>query len=137
MSSEQKLELLVKLINLVIVPMVGAVLAIIGSYFRNRKKGEKWVLENAKLDKAFNTISNSVYNAVRVVADTFANELRDKDGKLSKENQAKAFNKAYSIAMATMNKEAYQFVSNSIEDVNELIKTYIENSVSDLKEVEE
>ena len=77
-------------------------------------------------------LQDTIINAVIAVNQTYVDSLKEQ-GQFNKEAQEIAFKRVFETVVTTLNEEAYNYLNETIGDLNNYITTLIEAAVKENK----
>ena len=110
-------EILVQVLELVVIPLVGAGVACLISWLKSKTKNET-------IKKYIDMLDDTIMNCVLATNQTYVDALK-KAGTFDEEAQKKAFQLTYDAVTAVLTDEAQKYLSESVKD----LKIYITNKI--------
>ena len=126
------MEILTLLLEIVIIPLLGALTAYIVTLFKAKTKEITDKIENDKADKYIYMLSDTITKCVIATNQTYVDNLK-KDKAFTKEAQQEALKMTADAVLAILSDEAKTYLPTIVGDLNTYILTQIESEVNRLK----
>ena len=126
------MEILTLLLEIVIIPLLGALTVYLVTLLKAKTKEITDKIENDKADKYIYMLSNTVTKCVTATNQTYVDSLK-KDNAFTKEAQQKALKMTADAVLAILSDEAKTYLPTIVGDLNTYILTQIESEVNRLK----
>ena len=126
------MEILTLLLEIVIIPLLGALTVYIVTLLKAKTKEITDRIENDKADKYIYMLSNTITKCVTATNQTYVDSLK-KDNAFTKEAQLKALEMTADAVLAILSAEAKAYLPTIVGDLNTYILTQIESEVNRLK----
>ena len=126
------MEILTLLLEIVIIPLLGALTVYIVAFIKSKTKEITDRVENDKADKYIYMLSNTITKCVTATNQTYVDSLK-KDNAFTKEAQLKALEMTADAVLAILSDEAKAYLPTIVGDLNTYIFTQIESEVNRLK----
>lgn len=126
------MEILTLLLEIVIIPLLGALTVYIVTLLKAKTKEITDKIENDKADKYIYMLSNTITKCVTATNQTYVDNLK-KDNAFSKEAQQEALKMTADAVLAILSDEAKTYLPTIVGDLNTYILTQIESEVNRLK----
>lgn len=126
------MEILTLLLEIVIIPLLGALTVYIVTLLKAKTKEITDKIENDKADKYIYMLSNTITKCVTATNQTYVDNLK-KDNAFTKEAQLKALEMTADAVLAILSDEAKAYLPTIVGDLNTYILTQIESEVNRLK----
>ena len=126
------MEILTLLLEIVIIPLLGALTVYIVTLLKAKTKEITDKIENDKADKYIYMLSNTITKCVTATNQTYVDNLK-KDNAFTKEAQLKALEMTADAVLAILSDEAKTYLPTIVGDLNTYILTQIESEVNRLK----
>ena len=126
------MEILTLLLEIVIIPLLGALTVYIVTLLKAKTKEITDKIENDKADKYIYMLSNTITKCVTATNQTYVDNLK-KDNAFTKEAQLKALEMTADAVLAILSDEAKTYLPTIVGDLNTYILTQIEAEVKRLK----
>lgn len=126
------MEILTLLLEIVIIPLLGALTVYIVTLLKAKTKEITDKIENDKADKYIYMLSNTITKCVTATNQTYVDNLK-KENAFSKEAQQEALKMTADAVLAILSDEAKTYLPTIVGDLNTYILTQIESEVNRLK----
>ena len=126
------MEILTLLLEIVIIPLLGALTVYIVTLLKAKTKEITDRIENDKADKYIYMLSNTITKCVTATNQTYVDNLK-KENAFSKEAQQEALKMTADAVLAILSDEAKTYLPTIVGDLNTYILTQIESEVNRLK----
>ena len=126
------MEILTLLLEIVIIPLLGALTVYIVTLLKAKTKEITDKIENDKADKYIYMLSNTITKCVTATNQTYVDNLK-KENAFTKEAQQKALKMTADAVLAILSDEAKAYLPTIVGDLNTYILTQIESEVNRLK----
>ena len=126
------MEILTLLLEIVIIPLLGALTVYIVTLLKAKTKEITDKIENDKADKYIYMLSNTITKCVTATNQTYVDNLK-KENAFTKEAQLKALEMTADAVLAILSDEAKSYLPTIVGDLNTYILTQIESEVNRLK----
>lgn len=126
------MEILTLLLEIVIIPLLGALTVYIVTLLKAKTKEITDRIENDKADKYIYMLSNTITKCVTATNQTYVDSLK-KDNAFTKEAQQEALKRTADAVLAILSDEAKAYLPTIVGDLNTYILTQIESEVNRLK----
>jgi hypothetical protein len=126
------MEILTLLLEIVIIPLLGALTVYIVTLLKAKTKEITDKIENDKADKYIYMLSNTITKCVTATNQTYVDNLK-KENAFTKEAQLKALEMTADAVLAILSDEAKAYLPTIVGDLNTYILTQIESEVNRLK----
>lgn len=126
------MEILTLLLEIVIIPLLGALTVYIVTLLKAKTKEITDRVENDKADKYIYMLSNTITKCVTATNQTYVDNLK-KENAFTKEAQLKALEMTADAVLAILSDEAKAYLPTIVGDLNTYILTQIESEVNRLK----
>ena len=126
------MEILTLLLEIVIIPLLGALTVYIVTLLKAKTKEITDKIENDKADKYIYMLSDTITKCVIATNQTYVNNLK-KDKAFTKEAQQEALKMTADAVLAILSDEAKSYLPTIVGDLNTYIFTQIESEVNRLK----
>ena len=126
------MEILTLLLEIVIIPLLGALTVYIVTLLKAKTKEITDRIENDKADKYIYMLSNTITKCVTATNQTYVDNLK-KENAFTKEAQLKALEMTADAVLAILSDEAKAYLPTIVGDLNTYILTQIESEVNRLK----
>lgn len=126
------MEILTLLLEIVIIPLLGALTVYIVTLLKAKTKEITDKIENDKADKYIYMLSNTITKCVTATNQTYVDNLK-KENAFSKEAQQEALKMTADAVLAILSDEAKSYLPTIVGDLNTYILTQIESEVNRLK----
>ena len=126
------MEILTLLLEIVIIPLLGALTVYIVTLLKAKTKEITDKIENDKADKYIYMLSNTITKCVTATNQTYVDNLK-KENAFTKEAQLKALEMTADAVLAILSDEAKAYLPTIVGDLNTYIFTQIESEVNRLK----
>lgn len=121
-------ELLIKVFNICIYPIIYAIAIYVVTYFKYKTEQISLQTKNNEIQNALLLLNNAVENAVLFTKQTFVDNHK-KNGTFDAATQKVAYELTYTVAMATITEETKKTLSGVINDLPKYINSLIEAKV--------
>lgn len=118
-------EILVQVLELVVIPLVGAGVAYFIAWLKSKTKNET-------VKKYVDMLDDTIMNCVLATNQTYVDALK-KAGTFDEEAQKQAFQLTYDAVVAVLSDEAQKYLSESVKDLKVYITNKIEAQVKVMK----
>lgn len=125
-------ELLTTITQTVIIPLLIALVGYAVKWINAKANEIKAATKDEKIQKYITMLNNTIVSAVIATNQTYVDALKEKNA-FDVEAQKEAFNRVYETIIATMTEEADRYLSEAIGDLDEYIRTKIEEAVKEHK----
>ena len=129
-------ELLKTITQTVLIPLMIALAGYAVKWINAKANEIKTKTKDEKIQKYIGMLDNTITTAVIAVNQTYVDALKEKNA-FTKEAQEEAFKRVWETVVATMTEEADTYISEVIGDLDEYIRTKIEEAVKENKLVKE
>ena len=129
-------ELLTTITQTVIIPLLIALVGYAVKWLTPKANEIKTKTKDETTKKYISMLNDTIVSAVIAVNQTYVDALKEKNA-FDIEAQKEAFNRVYETILATMTEEADKYLSEAIGDLDEYIKTKIEEAVKEHKLIKE
>ena len=129
-------ELLKTITQTVLIPLMIALAGYAVKWINAKANEIKTKTKDEKIQKYIGMLDNTITTAVISVNQTYVDALKEKNA-FTKEAQEEAFKRVWETVVATMTEEADTYISEVIGDLDEYIRTKIEEAVKENKLVKE
>ena len=126
------MEILTLLLEIVIIPLLGALTVYLVTLLKAKTKEITDRIENDKADKYIYMLSNTITKCVTATNQTYVDNLK-KENAFTKEAQLKALEMTADAVLAILSDEAKAYLPTIVGDLNTYILTQIESEVNRLK----
>jgi predicted Holliday junction resolvase-like endonuclease len=126
------MEILTLLLEIVIIPLLGALTVYIVTLLKAKTKEITDKIENDKADKYIYMLSNTITKCVTATNQTYVDNLK-KENAFSKEAQQEALKMTADAVLAILSDEAKTYLPTIVGDLNTYILTQIESEINRLK----
>lgn len=123
------MELLNKIFQLCIVPLLGILTAFLIQFINMKKDELKKKTDNELAHKYLDMLAQTVETCVIATNQTYVDSLKDKNA-FDAEAQKEAFNITYNAVNDILNAEAKNYLSNIVGDLQKYITEQIEAAVN-------
>ena len=124
-------DIFINILSCIVTVIILPLITLLGS------KLIKWIskkIDDENLEKNLIKATNIVLDAVKYVLQTYVDNLK-KEGKLTKDAQLIAFNKAKEIVLSQFNEEIKNYIKDNFGDIDSWIDVQIEASINNLKNI--
>ena len=124
-------DIFINILSCIVTVIILPLITLLGS------KLIKWIskkIDDENLEKNLIKATNIVLDAVKYVLQTYVDNLK-KEGKLTKDAQLIAFNKAKEIVLSQFNEEIKSYIKDNFGDIDSWIDVQIEASINNLKNI--
>lgn len=125
-------ELLKTITQTVLIPLLIALVGYAVKWINAKANEIKASAKDQKVQKYVEMLNDTIVSAVIAVNQTYVDALKEKNA-FTKEAQEEAFKRVYETIIVTMTEEADRYLSEAIGDLDEYIKTKIEEAVKENK----
>lgn len=125
-------ELLKTITQTVLIPLLIALAGYAVKWINAKANQIKANTKDEKIQKYISMLNNTITAAVIAVNQTYVDALKEQNA-FDVEAQKEAFNRVYETIIATMTEEADMYLSEAIGDLDEYIRTKIEEAVKEHK----
>lgn len=125
-------ELLKTITQTVLIPLLIALVGYAVKWINTKANEIKTNVKDQKVQKYVEMLNDTIVSAVIAVNQTYVDALKEKNA-FTKEAQEEAFKRVYETIIVTMTEEADRYLSEAIGDLDEYIKTKIEEAVKENK----
>lgn len=122
------LELLYKILELCVVPLLGLATAYFVKWMNAKKEETLVKIENETADKYVAMLFDTITACVSATTETYVKALKA-EGKFDIEAQKIAFNKTYDAIIATLSDEAKVYLTNIYGDLTTYLTVKIEAEI--------
>ena len=122
-------EIGVQIISVIVSAIVLPLISVVGTFLIKFIKSK---VKSSEMDRALTEATNIVGNAVRTVAQTYVDELKNQ-GKFDKSSQATAFNKAKEIVLEQMKNETKEYLTRNYGSLETWVGNQIESCINKIK----
>lgn len=129
-------ELLTTITQTVIIPLLIALVGYAVKWLNAKANEIKTKTKDETTKKYISMLNDTIVSAVIAVNQTYVDALKEKNA-FDIEAQKEAFNRVYETIIATMTEESDRYLSEAIGDLDEYIKTKIEEAVKEHKLVKQ
>ena len=129
-------ELLTTITQTVIIPLLIALVGYAVKWLNAKANEIKTKTKDETTQKYITMLNDTIVSAVIAVNQTYVDALKQQNA-FDIEAQKEAFNRVYETIIATMTEESDKYLSEAIGDLDEYIKTKIEEAVKEHKLVKE
>lgn len=119
-----KMQLLQQIFQVCVIPLLGVLTTYIVMFIKKKTEALQKQSENELYKKYITMLDETITKCVIATNQTYVDSLKDKNA-FTKEAQDEAFQKTYTAVMAILTKDAQEYLSNAVGDLN----TYITNSI--------
>lgn len=119
-----KMKLLQEIFQVCIIPLLGVLTTYLISFIKSKKAILEKQNDNELYRKYINMLDETITKCVIATNQTYVDSLKDQNA-FTKEAQEEAFKKTYEAVMAILSKDAQEYLTNAVGDLN----TYITNSI--------
>lgn len=124
-------DIFINILSCIVTVIILPLITLLGS------KLIKWIskkIDDENVEKNLIKATNIVLDAVKYVLQTYVDNLK-KEGKLTKDAQLIAFNKAKEIVLSQFNEEIKSYIKDNFGDIDSWIDVQIEASINNLKNI--
>ena len=125
-------ELLTTITQTAIIPLLIALVGYAVKWINARANEIKAKTKDEKVQKYITMLNDTIVSAVIATNQTYVDALKEKNA-FDIEAQKEAFNRVYETIIATMTEEADMYLTEVIGDLEEYIRTKIEEAVKEHK----
>lgn len=125
-------ELLKTITQTVFIPLLIALAGFAVKWINAKANEIKANAKDQKVQKYISMLNDTIVSAVIAVNQTYVDALKEKNA-FTKEAQEEAFKRVWETVIATMTEEADTYISEVIGDLDEYIRTKIEEAVKENK----
>lgn len=122
-------EIGVQIISVIVSAIVLPLISVVGTFLIKFIKSK---VKTSEMDRALTEASNIVGDAVRTVAQTYVDELKNQ-GKFDKSSQVTAFNKAKEIVLEQMKNETKEYLARNYGSLETWVGNQIESYINKIK----
>lgn len=122
------LEVLYKIFEVAIIPLLGAATLYLIAFIDAKKKELKEKAKSETTKKYIDMLDDTIINCVIATNQTYVEALK-KAGSFDAEAQKQAFKLTYEAVMAVLTDEAQVYLNEAIKDLNAYITNKIESGV--------
>lgn len=126
------LEILYKVFEVAIIPLLGAATLYLITFIDAKKKELKDKAKSETTKKYIEMLDDTIINCVIATNQTYVDALK-KAGSFDAEAQKQAFKLTYDAVMAILTDEAQVYLNEAIKDLNAYITNKIESGVVTVK----
>ena len=126
------LNLLYKILEVCIIPLLGILTAYVVKYIRVKSKEITAKTENDKADKYIDMLAETISACVIATNQTYVEALK-KQNAFTKEAQEEAFKMTYEAIMLILTEDAVDYLTQIYGDLSAYIGTQIEAAVNQSK----
>ena len=119
-----KMKLLQEIFQVCIIPLLGVLTTYLISFIKSKKEALEKQNDNELYKKYINMLDETITKCVIATNQTYVDNLKGQNA-FTKEAQEEAFKKTYEAVMAILSKDAQEYLTNAVGDLN----TYITNSI--------
>ena len=119
-----KMKLLQEIFQVCIIPLLGVLTTYLISFIKSKKEALEKQNDNELYRKYINMLDETITKCVIATNQTYVDNLKGQNA-FTKEAQEEAFKKTYEAVMAILSKDAQEYLTNAVGDLN----TYITNSI--------
>ena len=119
-----KMKLLQEIFQVCIIPLLGVLTTYLISFIKSKKAILEKQNDNELYRKYINMLDETITKCVIATNQTYVDSLKNQNA-FTKEAQEEAFKKTYEAVMAILSKDAQEYLTNAVGDLN----TYITNSI--------
>lgn len=123
------IELLTKIFEICIIPLLGILTTYIVSFLRNKSKELSAKTNNETLNTYLNMLTDTITNCVIATNQTYVNSLKSQ-GKFDAEAQKRAFETTKNAVLLILTDEVKSYLSTAIGDIDAFIDNQIEAVVN-------
>lgn len=128
----EKLELIQQILELCIIPLLGALTTYIIVWIRGKANNIKAKTDNEFLQNSITILEQIVINAVASTNQTYVEQLK-KENSFTLEAQREAFQKTYTTVMATLTEDTKKGLMLMTSDLTGYITDMIEAKINEQK----
>ena len=124
-------DIFINILSCIVTVIILPLITLLGS------KLIKWIskkIDDENVEKNLIKATNIILDAVKYVLQTYVDNLK-KEGKLTKDAQLIAFNKAKEIVLSQFNEEIKNYIKDNFGDIDSWIDVQIEASINNLKNI--
>lgn len=125
-------ELLKTITQTVLIPLMIALAGYAVKWINAKANEIKTKTKDEKIQKYISMLNNTITAAVIAVNQTYVDALKEQNA-FTKEAQEEAFKRVWETVIATMTEEADTYITEVIGDLDEYIRTKIEEAVKEHK----
>ena len=125
-------ELIASIFQTVIIPLLVVLTGYAVKWVKAKAAELKANTDNVYSKKYIDMLQDTIINAVIAVNQTYVDSLKEQ-GQFNKEAQEIAFKRVFETVVTTLNEEAYNYLNETIGDLNNYITTLIEAAVKENK----
>lgn len=119
------IELLTKIFEICIIPLLGILTTYIVSFLRNKSKELSAKINNETLNTYLNMLTDTITNCVIATNQTYVDSLKSQ-GKFDAEAQKRAFETTKNAVLLILTDEVKSYLSTAIGDIDAFIDNQIE-----------
>ena len=123
------IELLTKIFEICIIPLLGILTTYIVSFLRNKSKELSAKTNNETLNTYLNMLTDTITNCVIATNQTYVDSLKSQ-GKFDAEAQKRAFEITKNAVLLILTDEIKSYLSTAIGDIDAFIDNQIEAVVN-------
>ena len=123
------IELLTKIFEICIIPLLGILTTYIVSFLRNKSKELSAKINNETLNTYLNMLTDTITNCVIATNQTYVDSLKSQ-GKFDAEAQKRAFETTKNAVLLILTDEVKSYLSTAIGDIDAFIDNQIEAVVN-------
>ena len=123
------IELLTKIFEICIIPLLGILTTYIVSFLRNKSKELSAKTNNETLNTYLNMLTDTITNCVIATNQTYVDSLKSQ-GKFDAEAQKRAFETTKNAVLLILTDEIKSYLSTAIGDIDAFINNQIEAVVN-------
>lgn len=130
------LELLSKIFEVCVIPLLGVLTTFVIAYLKAKKEeilakvsANKTQEQQELMSKYLNMVEETVRNCVLATNQTYVDSLKA-EGKFDAEAQKVAFNKTLNAVLAILNEDAKNYLTQIFGDLNVFLSNLIESQVN-------
>lgn len=129
------MELLQKIFEVCIIPLLGVLTAYLVTYIKKKSEALQKTTDNELYKKYIQLLDETITKCVVATNQTYVDSLKDKNA-FDKEAQKVAFQMTYKSVMDILSKDAQEFLNEAVGDLNTYIIRTIEAQVKENKKGE-
>lgn len=127
------IELISQIIQVCVIPLLGVLTAYLVSFIK-KKSAEVQTKTNSELtNKYLSLLTETICSCVTATNQTYVDTLKENGEFTSTEAHEEAFNKTKDAVMAILSEDAKTYLAEAFGDVDELVKSKIEEEVNKSK----
>jgi hypothetical protein len=123
------MEILFKLFELVLIPLLGILTTYFVKWLKAKEKEVNNKLDNDTLEKYVSMLSQTITDCVIATNQTYVESLKQQ-GSFDEAAQKEAFNKTYEAVIAVLSDDAKEYLTNIYGDLTAYLTTRIEAEVN-------